>query len=54
MPKIFVVGSFQNEQVAKIVCKLMNEPFYKHRENGLSRMLGKWGIFIIVSLTNVY
>ena len=54
IPKIFAVGSFQNEQAGKIVCRLMNEPFYEHKENGLPRMLDKRGIFIIVSLTNVY
>ena len=54
IPKIFAVGSFQNEQAGKIVCRLMNEPFYEHKENGLPRMLDKRGIFIIVSLNNVY
>ena len=54
IPKIFAVGSFQNEQPEKIVCRLMNEPFYEHKENGVVRMLDKRGIFIIVSLTNVY
>ena len=54
IPKIFALGSFQNEQAGKIVCRLMNEPFYEHKENGLPRMLDKRGIFIIVSLTNVY
>ena len=54
IPKIFAVGSFQNEQAGKIVCRLMNEPFYEHKENGLPRMLDKRGIFIVVSLTNVY
>lgn len=54
IPKIFAVGSFQNEQPDKIVCRLMNEPFYEHKENGLPRMLDKRGLFIIVSLTNVY
>ena len=54
IPKIYAVGSFQNEQAWKIVCRLMNEPFYEHKENGLPRMLDKRGIFIIVSLTNVY
>ena len=29
-PKIYAVGSFQNEQAGKIVCRLMNEPFYEH------------------------
>ena len=54
IPKIFAVGSFQNEQAGKIVCRLINEPFYEHKENGLPRMLDKRGIFIIVSLTKVY
>ena len=54
IPKIYAVGSFQNEQAGKIVCRLMNEPFYEHKENGLPRMLDKRGIFIVVSLTNVY
>ena len=54
IPKIFAVGSFQNEQPDKIVCRLMNEPFYEHKENGFPRMLDKRGVFIIVSLTNVY
>ena len=54
IPKIYAVGSFQNEQADKIVCRLMNEPFYEHKENGLPRMLDKRGVFIIVSLTNVY
>ena len=54
LPKIFAVGSFQNEQAGKIVCRLINEPFYEHKENGLPRMLDKRGIFIIVSLTNIY
>ena len=54
IPKIFAVGSFQNEQPEKIVCRLMNEPFYEHKENGIPRMLDKRGIFIIVSLNNVY
>ena len=54
IPKIYAVGSFQNEQAGKIVCRLMNEPFYEHKENGLPRMLDKRGIFIIVSLANVY
>ena len=54
IPKIYAVGSFQNEQPDKIVCRLMNEPFYEYKENGLPRMLDKRGVFIIVSLTNVY
>ena len=54
IPKIFAVGSFQNEQPDKIVCRLMNEPFYEHKENGIPRMLDKRGIFIIVSLNHVY
>ena len=54
IPKIYAIGSFQNEQAGKIVCRLMNEPFYEHKENGLPRMLDKRGVFIIVSLTNVY
>ena len=54
IPKIFAVGSFQNEQPDKIVCRLMNEPFYENKENGIPRMLDKRGVFIIVSLTNVY
>ena len=54
IPKIYAVGSFQNEQPEKIVCRLMNEPFYEHKENGIPRMLDKRGIFIIVSLNNVY
>ena len=54
IPKIFAVGSFQNEQPEKIVCRLINEPFFEHKENGIPRMLDKRGIFIIVSLTKVY
>ena len=54
IPKIFAIGSFQNEQPEKIVCRLMNEPFYEHKENGIPRMLDKRGVFIIVSLYNVY
>ena len=54
IPKIFAIGSFQNEQPEKIVCRLMNEPFYEHKENGIPRMLDKRGVFIIVSLNNVY
>lgn len=54
IPKIFAVGSFQNEQPEKIVCRLMNEPFFEHKENGIPRMLDKRGIFIIVSLNKVY
>ena len=54
IPKIYAVGSFQSEQAGKIVCRLMNEPFYEHKENGLPRMLDKRGIFIIISPTNVY
>ena len=54
IPKIYAVGSFQNEQPEKIVCRLMNEPFYEHKENGIPRMLDKRGIFIIVSLNHVY
>ena len=54
IPKIYAVGSFQNEQPEKIVCRLMNEPFYEHKENGIPRMLDKRGVFIIVSLNNVY
>ena len=54
IPKIFAVGSFQNEQPEKIVCRLMNEPFYEHKENGIPKMLDKRGIFIIVSLSSVY
>ena len=54
IPKIFAVGSFQNEQPEKIVCRLMNEPFYENKETGIPRMLDKRGIFIIVSLTNTY
>ena len=54
IPKIFAVGTFQNEPITKIVCRLMNEPFYEHKENGLPRMLDKRGVFIIVSLTKVY
>jgi len=54
IPKIFAVGSFQNEQPEKIVCRLMNEPFYEHKESGIAKMLDKRGIFIIVSLTNTY
>ena len=45
IPKIFAVGSFQNEQPEKIVCRLMNEPFYEHKENGIPRMLDKRGIY---------
>ena len=54
IPKIFAVGSFQNEQPEKIVCRLMNEPFYENKENGIPKMLDKRGIFIIVSLSSVY
>ena len=54
IPKIFAVGSFQNEQPEKIVCRLMNEPFYEHKENGIPRMLDKRGVFIIVSLNHVF
>jgi protein-tyrosine phosphatase len=54
IPKIFAVGSFQNEQPEKIVCRLMNEPFFEHKENGIPRMFDKRGIFIIVSLNKVY
>ena len=50
--KIFDVGSFQNEQPEKIVCSLMNEPFYEHKEKGIPRMLDKRGIFIIVRFFN--
>ena len=54
IPKIFAVSSFQNEQPEKIVCRLINEPFFEHKENGIPRMLDKRGIFIIVSLNKVY
>ena len=54
IPKIFAVGSFQNEQPCKIVCRLMNEPFFEIKENAQTRMFDKRGIFIIVSINNIY
>ena len=54
IPKIFAVGSFQNEQPNKIVCRLMNEPFYEMKDNSQTRMLDKRGVFIIVSINSIY
>ena len=54
IPKIFAVGSFQNEQPCKIVCRLINEPFFEIKENAQTRMFDKRGIFIIVSINNIY
>ena len=54
IPKIFAVGNFQLEQVGKIVCRLMNEPFFENRDNGLPRLFDKRGVFIVVSLKNIY
>ena len=54
IPKIFSVGSFQNEQPYKIVCRLMNEPFFEMKDNSSTRMLDKRGVFIIVSIHNIY
>lgn len=49
-PKIFACGSFQLEQPEKIVCRLMNEPFYEIRTNGPPRMLDYRGVFLIVDI----
>lgn len=54
IPKIFAVGNFQLEQMGKIVCRLMNEPFFENRDNGLPRLFDKRGVFIVASLKNIY
>lgn len=54
IPKIFAVGNFQQEQPGKIVCRIMNEPFFENRENGQPRLFDKRGVFIITSLNSVY
>ena len=54
IPKIYAVGSFQNEQRNKIVCRLINEPFYENKDTGLPRMLDKRGVFIVVNINKCY
>ena len=53
-PKIFAVGSFQLEQSEKIVCRLMNENFFKERESKDPRVFDKRGIFIIIGTNYLY
>ena len=53
-PKIFGVGSFQNEQPEKIVCRLITENFFEMKENGKIRMFDKRGVFIICCTNCIY
>ena len=53
-PKIYAVSAFQQEQLSKIVCRIMNEKFFENKENGQTRMFDTRGVFLIVAPCVVY
>ena len=53
-PKIFAVGSFQLEQSDKIVCRLINESFFKTKDSKGPRLFDHRGVFLVIGTKKNY